>query len=114
MKPKTTQRAVLFDLDGTLCTNTEGDYISASPLEHNIRIVNHLYNEGHYIYIQTARGFTTGIDWRKTTEMQLHSWKVKYHHLFFNKVTADIYIDDKAMNVQDLHIYKNNPLEYLG
>jgi len=63
--------------------------------------VNSLFEEGNTIYFYTARGATTGIDWRKLTEQQLLRWKVKYHKLFLGKPTADIYIDDKAINVED-------------
>ena len=46
----------------------------------------------------TARGSTTGINWRETTEQQLLKWNVRYHKLFMDKPTADFYIDDKAIN----------------
>tara|TARA_B100001996_G_C18426970_1_gene502998 strand:- start:314 stop:616 length:303 start_codon:yes stop_codon:yes gene_type:complete len=87
-----------FDLDGTLCTNTEGDYLNASPLENRIEVVNKLFDEGNEIIIFTARGSTTNIDWTKQTENQLSEWNVKYHKLLFGKPYADIYIDDKGHN----------------
>ena len=87
-----------FDLDGTLCTNTEGDYLNASALKSRIEIVNKLYDEGNEIIIFTARGSTTNIDWTKKTENQLSEWNVKYHKLLFGKPYADIYIDDKGSN----------------
>ena len=46
----------VFDLDGTLCTLTSGDYVDADPITKNIRKVNDLYNDGHTIIIYTARG----------------------------------------------------------
>ena len=42
-----------------------------------------------------------GIDWRKETEVQMKAWGVKYHKLFLGKPGADIYIDDKAVNIKD-------------
>lgn len=90
-----------FDIDGTLCTNTEGDYEKAEPLHDVIRRVNDLYDNGHYILLLTARGSTTGIDWRPVTEKQMEAWGVKYHELFLTKPTADIYVDDKAINIAD-------------
>jgi hypothetical protein len=87
-----------FDIDGTLCKNTDGDYKNAIPYSDVIDEVNRLYQAGNTIYLMTARGATTGIDWTKTTEQQLLSWRVQYHKLCINKPTADVYIDDKAIN----------------
>ena len=90
-----------FDLDGTLCTNTEGEYESAIPFPERISMVNSLYEEGSNILIYTARGTVTGIDWRPLTEKQLAEWGVKYHELRLGKPFADIYIDDRAMSDGD-------------
>ncbi|MGE5467644.1 MAG: hypothetical protein ACM3Y9_09500 [Ignavibacteria bacterium] len=87
-----------FDIDGTLCTNTEGDYESAEPYPDVIAEVNRLYDAGHTILLLTARGSATGIDWRPVTERQMTDWGVRYHALFFGKPSADIYVDDKAVN----------------
>jgi len=90
-----------FDIDGTLCSNTDGDYSKAQPFYEVIAQVNRLYDEGHRILLYTARGATTGIDWREATKRQLEEWDVHYHALFMGKPTADIYIDDKALNFAD-------------
>ena len=88
-----------FDLDGTLCTNTNGKYDEAEPFHDRIAIVNKLYDEGHHILIDTARGSTTGIDWTAVTKEQLNKWGTKYHTLRAGvKLTADLYIDDKGIN----------------
>lgn len=92
-----------FDIDGTLCTNTDGDYEQAQPFFDAINDVNRLFDSGHDIFLYTARGTTTGIDWRGVTEKQLAGWGVRYHQLFLGKPTADIYIDDKARNAADWH-----------
>lgn len=89
-----------FDIDGTICNNTDGDYENAQPLYNVISRVNELYAKGNTIYFYTARGATTGIDWTDITEKQLNSWGVKYNKLFMGKPTADIYIDDKAINIK--------------
>ena len=86
-----------FDIDGTLCTNTDGDYEKAQPFYDVIEQVNRIYDEGHRIILYTARGSTTGIDWRQLTLDQLREWGVRYHELYMGKPTADIYIDDKAL-----------------
>ena len=91
-------KVLCFDLDGTLCTNTEGAYESATPYPKRISVVNSFYRRGATIIICTARGTMTGIDWGKTTRRQLKKWRVRYHTLQFGKPAADIYIDDKATN----------------
>lgn len=86
-----------FDLDGTLCTNTDGTYELAKPFLDRIRYVNELYDKGNYIIIDTARGNTTHIDWTEFTKSQLNRWGLKYHEVRAGvKFTADIYIDDKG------------------
>jgi outer membrane protein assembly factor BamB len=86
-----------FDIDGTLCTNTDGAYEAARPFRERIAKVNALYRDGHTIYLLTARGATTGIDWRTVTERQMGEWGLQYHALYFGKPTADIYVDDRAV-----------------
>lgn len=93
-----------FDLDNTLCTivkNKQGhkEYNLAQPMNDRIAVVNKLYDEGHLIKIDTARGAETGIDWTKFTENQLEMWGVKYHLLRVGKkLHANFYIDDKGMS----------------
>jgi uncharacterized HAD superfamily protein len=70
-----------FDIDGTICANTNGSYEEAKPFQHVIDRVNKLFEQNHTIYLYTARGSTTGIDWRETTEHQLKIWGVRYHQL---------------------------------
>jgi trehalose-6-phosphatase len=90
-----------FDIDGTLCSNTYGDYEKAVPDTSAIACLNALYEAGHEIVLFTARGSTTGIDWRALTERQLRGWNVKYHRLLFGKPDADVYVDDRAVNSAD-------------
>src|SRR3954471_3423584 len=87
-----------FDLDGTLCTNPGGEYESARPQPWAIERVNTLKRAGHRVVIFTARGTTTGIDWRSQTEAQLADWGVEYDELILGKPYADVYIDDKALH----------------
>jgi hypothetical protein len=88
-----------FDLDGTICTNTNGDYSKAEPFYERIKILNQLFNDGNTIIVDTARGSTTGIDWYGLTENQLEKWGVNYHKLRVGvKLNADIFVDDKGIN----------------
>mgnify|MGYP006088383849 CR=1 FL=1 len=88
-----------FDLDGTLCTQRYLDYENAEPYRDRIDIVNSLYEKGHTIIIDTARGSgaTKGKDWFDITVNQLNGWGLKYHTLRVGiKFSADVYVDDKA------------------
>ena len=98
-----------FDLDHTLC-NTPSDedghnvrYWDATPIPFMVGQVNRLYDEGHHIIIQTARGRSSKIDWTDLTKECLERWGVKYHELepMFHKPNADIFIDDKGINLEE-------------
>ena len=91
-------KTICFDLDGTLCTNTFGDYESAEPFPWAIARVNALAEQGHRIIIFTARGTATGIDWGEVTRGQLERWGVRYDDLHFGKPSADVYVDDRAIH----------------
>ena len=93
-----------FDLDGTLCTNTYGKYENAVPFNERIDIVNRLHDEGNKIIIESARGSSTGIDWKPFTEEQLKKWGVKYDFVRTGiKIEADIYIDDRG--IKDINFF---------
>lgn len=91
------KKVYCFDIDGTLCTNTEGAYEDAEPLVDRISKLNALYDAGHEIILFTARGSTTGIDWSNTTRNQMNAWGIKYHKLLFGKPFAHVFIDDRAV-----------------
>ena len=98
-----------FDLDGTLCeTPSDADghnvrYWDSQPLPYMIEQVNKLYDGGDIIIIMTARGRGSGKNWTELTPEQLDRWGVKYHELepMFHKPTADLFIDDKGINVEE-------------
>ena len=99
----------VFDIDGTICTKTDGDYKSAKPLTDRIDKVNSLYDEGHTIHFQTARGmgrtnnsqtFAQRLFYEMTKD-QLDTWGVKYHKLLLGKASGDIYVDDKGIKDED-------------
>ena len=87
-----------FDIDGTLCTNTYGDYGLAKPYPARIEVVKKLIALGHIVFFYTARGSETGLDWSHLTRSQLVEWGIDDPIIFFGKPSADIYIDDKAIN----------------
>jgi len=51
----------------------------------------------------TARGRGSGVDRSEITKQQLSDWGIKYHELepMFHKPNADIFIDDKGINVEE-------------
>jgi len=87
-----------FDIDGTICTNTNGKYGTAVPYPERISHIKRLLIEGNQVIFFTARGSTTGIDWRELTTDQLLEWGIPNPIIFFGKPDADIFIDDKASN----------------
>ena len=98
-----------FDLDGTICDtpirseDNKPIYAESTPLPFMVEQVNRLFDEGHKIIIMTARGRGSGIDWTQWTIKQLEMWGVKYHELepMFHKPTADLFIDDKGISVEE-------------
>tara|TARA_R110002167_G_scaffold123973_1_gene303145 strand:- start:735 stop:1055 length:321 start_codon:yes stop_codon:yes gene_type:complete len=96
----------VFDIDGTICSTTSGDYEQALPYTDRINKINKLYDEGNTITFQTARGMgrsnnctvTAIAEFRDLTKKQLKEWGVKYHDLFLGKPSGDIYIDDKGVD----------------
>lgn len=102
---------ICLDLDGTICETDE-----TLPLDHRYHkavvkpamkhLVKRLYDEGHTIIIETARGSTANgvfgyFKRKKLTKLtynQLKDWKVPYHQLRVGvKIPADMYIDDKCV-----------------
>jgi capsule biosynthesis phosphatase len=96
----------VFDIDGTICENNNGDYETAKPIELRIRAVNKLFDAGNTIILNTARGMGSNENnaqlathkWRDLTIAQLNEWGVKYHEIYFGKPAGDIYIDDKGQS----------------
>lgn len=91
----------IVDIDGTICTNTEGDYQFAEPLVERIDLMNRLFDKGHEIHYWTARGSSSGKDWTQLTHQQLRDWGCKYTSLKLGKPSYDAWIDDKAINSEE-------------
>jgi hypothetical protein len=102
----------VIDLDNTLChtpeTRTEDGqfleyhYDECVPYQDRIAQVNQLYDAGHTIVIDTARGASTGLDWLEFTARQLAEWGLRYHRLRVGlKAGGDLYIDDRAMRPEE-------------
>ena len=99
-------KTFVIDIDGTICTNTEGEYEKAKPYKERIKTINKLYDEGHKIIMLTARGYTTKINWEFFTRDQLKNWGLKFHELILNKPFGHFYIDDKG--IKDSHFFMDS------
>lgn len=86
-----------FDIDGTICTNTDGDYHLAEPYLDRIKVIVDLQAMGHTVIFHTARGSTTGRDWGEFTVNQLKSWGLDNPVVYLGKPYAEVYVDDKAV-----------------
>lgn len=103
VKGELSNKQICFDIDGVIATLVGGnDYALARPDERVIRFIRMLYEKGNRIILFTARGTITGRDWREVTENQMKEWNVPYHELHFGKPGADIFIDDRALNISEL------------
>ena len=99
----------VFDIDGTVCTNTNGDYERARPYSERVERINDLYKEGNKIIFMTARGMGRSDNDRDFaykefydfTYSQLKSWGLKFHELYLGKPEADIFVDDKGEKDSD-------------
>ena len=88
----------VFDIDGTVCSLTEGDYENAQPFPSRIEKINKLYEEGNHITFFTARGMGRTNDNHKEaismfynlTLTQLTKWGLKFHRLVLGKPSGDI------------------------
>ncbi|MBI2082702.1 MAG: phosphoheptose isomerase [Deltaproteobacteria bacterium] len=105
MRRISTKKTICFDIDGTICEQTRGEYEFARPFPEAKKIVNKLYEEGFKIIFFTARymGRYNG-DREKTYQMgyqmtyrQLKKWGFKFHELHLGKPPHHIMVDDKAL-----------------
>jgi len=102
------KKRFVFDLDGTLCSLTDGNYEKAIPFTENIKKLNQLSLLGDHITIFTARGMSRfNGDVHKAhehfyalTRKQLIDWGVQYDDLILGKPSGDYYIDDKAIEAE--------------
>ena len=90
---------IYVDIDETICISPpDRNYSKAKPIFDRIDKINKLYDEGNTIIYWTARGTSSGIDWKDITESQFKKWGVKHHDLKLGKPVYDLFICDKVMN----------------
>jgi len=97
-----------FDIDGVL--NLSNNYEIFIPNKRVISVIAELKRDGHEIILHTARKMNTykgniGLVTKNIcliTLQQLEENNVIYDEIYFGKPAADIYIDDKAFNINEL------------
>lgn len=94
------KQTIWFDIDGTIADTELTDYSVSEPDQAMITLLNSLYDHGHTIYIVTARGASSGKDWKALTEYQLQQWGVRYHKLIMG-YSKDLIIDDGCLNPEE-------------
>lgn len=100
---------ITFDIDGTICSQSNPDYENAVPFQEKIDIVNTLFDRGYIINFFTSRYMgRTNSNIKKVYEIgydftfnQLQGWNIKFHNLFMGKPLYDIFIDDKCLDYKD-------------
>lgn len=101
---------LIVDIDDTILDNKNRDYEHAEPHQEVIDKLNALYDSGMYsIVFFTSRGMRScngnaELAKRKNDSI-LRKWltehNVKYDDIIYGKPLGDLYIDDKAMHVND-------------
>lgn len=96
---------IAVDIDDTI-TNGERFWCDdVTPDEEVLEKMNELYKQGHKIIYHTAR--------HPDYYGQTYAWLVKHGAYFtaleMGKLTADVYVDDKALHVDDVDRLLDNP-----
>ena len=100
-----TYKRIIVDIDDTLCSVINRDFLNAIPYQDVIDKVNEYYDKGYEVVISTARGQNScntpeemQEKYFKVTKEWLDKAGVKYHKLEIGyKQNADMYVDDKAI-----------------
>ena len=100
-----TYKRIIVDIDDTLCSVINRDFLNAIPYQDVIDKVNEYYDKGYEVVISTARGQNScntpeemQEKYFKVTKEWLDKVGVKYHKLEIGyKQNADMYVDDKAI-----------------
>ena len=94
------KKLIAVDFDGTLTNGNVKWWKGENPIPNKIVIewVDKEYMKGNIIIIHTAR------PWKVAQETI--SWLIKneirFHGVMFGKLSADIYLDDKSKNPEEL------------
>lgn len=94
-------KLIAVDLDGTLCTGEFWGDTEPDPIPDMIDLVWKWYKAGAHIIIYTAR--------QPKYFVETNAWLIKHSVPFHGiamqqKIGADVYIDDKALHVEDVNL----------
>jgi len=92
---------VNFDFDNTLTTGDCRYWIDGEreePDERGCALATEAYHSGHTLIIWTARPWSEA----NVIAARLTEWGVPYHGIRCEKGSSDIYVDDKAVNVDNV------------
>lgn len=101
-------KVYVIDIDGVIC-NEDVPVPDRIGFTNRIAMINDLYEQGNTIIYFTARGMNSqdnnqlasDTKYRELTTKQLNTWGCKYHNLYFGKPNADVYIDNKNMDMYE-------------
>lgn len=103
-------KRIVIDVDDVISFHKNRDYANAIPNKEVIKKINQLYDKQKYhVTLYTSRGMVSCNGNLKLiiekNDKILREWlkehNVHYDELIFGKPIADMYIDDKCMNVKD-------------
>jgi len=92
-------KLIAVDLDGTLCNGEFWGDTDPTPKQDMIDLLWSWYKKGAHVVIYTARApkhYAITLAWLIKNEVPFHGIAMQV------KIGADIYIDDKALNIEDL------------
>jgi ATP-grasp in the biosynthetic pathway with Ter operon len=103
------RRAWVWDIDGTICTETGGNYHLCVPIPGVIDLINEQHARGDEVVLHTARGmkrFNNDVaavyqNLYELTKKQLDEWGVRYDKLIMGKPYGTP-VDSDAVRVSDL------------
>ena len=91
-------KLIAVDMDGVLCEGEFWGEGEPKPIQKRIDYFNSIYKKGAHIIIYTARDPI----WFPATQNWLDKYGVMYHGIVMKKkIGSDLYIDDKALNIED-------------
>lgn len=90
-----------IDFDNTLTIGDNKPWLEDDrpiPNKKNIEIVNNLFYKGNTIIIHSSRPW----EFSRKTVAWLIEQGVLFHGIYFGKVTAHYYCDDRNINLEDI------------
>lgn len=103
------KKAWVWDIDGTICTETGGNYHLCESFPEAIEKLNKLHDRGDDVILHTARGmkrFNNDVaavyqNLYELTKKQLETWGVRYDKLIMGKPYGTL-VDSDAIKVSEL------------